>query len=85
MKMKVIERGVHDGLQQTPERLAELKRLAAMPDEAVDTSDAPELTGAELAASTQLVLALTNETLAAHAERMNHEVERGFSPLPDFR
>lgn len=42
-------------------------------------------TGAELAASTQLLLALTNETLAAHAERMNHEVERGFSPLPDFR
>ncbi|OAN56771.1 BrnA antitoxin family protein [Magnetospirillum moscoviense] len=26
----------------TPEQLAELKALAAMPDEAIDTSDAPE-------------------------------------------
>jgi uncharacterized protein (DUF4415 family) len=53
MTMKMIERGAHEGLQQTPERLAELKRLAAMPDEAIDTSDAPELTSAELAEMTR--------------------------------
>lgn len=30
--------------EPTPERLAELKRLEAMPDDQIDTSDAPELT-----------------------------------------
>lgn len=30
--------------EPTPERLAELRRLEVMPDEQIDTSDAPELT-----------------------------------------
>jgi uncharacterized protein (DUF4415 family) len=46
---KRIERAIHEALAPTPERLAELKRLASLPDEAIDTSDAPELTKAELA------------------------------------
>ena len=42
-------------------------------------------TPAELTKAAQLIQALTAETLTANAERMNHELERGFSPLPDFR
>ena len=35
--------------QPTPERLADLERLEAMPEDQIDTSDIPELTAAELA------------------------------------
>ncbi len=53
MRAKRIERAIHEALAPTPERLAELKRLASLPDEAIDTSDAPELTKAELAEMTR--------------------------------
>ncbi len=42
-------------------------------------------TPAELTKAAQVIQALTAETLTANAEQMNHELEHGFSPLPDFR
>lgn len=39
--------------QPTPERLADLQRLEAMPDHQIDTSDAPELTAIEWADATR--------------------------------
>jgi uncharacterized protein (DUF4415 family) len=53
MKTKAIERSLHEDLQPTPGRLEALKQLAAMPEEAIDTSDAPDLTSAELAEMTR--------------------------------
>ncbi len=53
MRAKRIERAIHEAPAPTPERLAELKRLASLPDEASNTSDAPELTKAELAEMTR--------------------------------
>ncbi len=53
MRAKRTETALDKALVPTPERLAELKRLASQPDDAIDTSDAPELTQAELAEMTR--------------------------------
>lgn len=43
MKMKPVNYTPDNLPELTPERLAELKRLEAMSDDQIDTSDAPEL------------------------------------------
>jgi hypothetical protein len=53
MKTKSIDRDVPHGSRPSPDRLAELQRLAAMPDDGIDTSDAAPLTAAELAEITR--------------------------------
>ncbi len=53
MRAKRIERTLDEASVPTPERLAELKRLASQPDNPIDTGDAPELTKAELAEMTR--------------------------------
>lgn len=49
MKAKSVSYSLDNLPKPTPGRLAELERLAAMPDEQIDTSDIPELTEAQLA------------------------------------
>lgn len=44
MNTKTVNYTLETLPEPTPERLAELKRLEAMPDDQTDTSDAPELT-----------------------------------------
>ena len=49
MNTKTVSYTLENLPDPTPERLAELKRLEAMPDDLIDTSDAPELTGEQWA------------------------------------
>lgn len=49
MTNKTVSYTLESTPRPTPERLAELARLEAMPEEQIDTKDMPELTAAELA------------------------------------
>ena len=49
MKTKTVGYPLDNLPKPTPERLAELERLEALPGEQIDTSDIPELTEAQLA------------------------------------
>lgn len=49
MKTKTVGYPLDNLPRPTPERLAELERLEALPGEQIDTSDIPELTEAQLA------------------------------------
>lgn len=49
MKTKTVSYPLDNLPRPTPQRLAELERLEALPDEQIDTSDIPELTEAQLA------------------------------------
>lgn len=49
MNTKTVNYTLETLPEPTPERLAELKRLEAMPDDQIDTGDAPELTDTQWA------------------------------------
>ncbi len=49
MRNRTVSHTTESAPRPTPERLAELVRLDAMPDDQIDTGDMPELTAAQLA------------------------------------
>ena len=49
MRNRTVSYTAESAPRPTPERLAELARLDAMPDDRIDTEDMPELTAAQLA------------------------------------
>ena len=63
--------------EPTPERLAELKRLEAMPDDQIDTSDTPELTDKQWAEAVRgrfLAVDPTRASALAAAESQAREL-----------